>query len=140
MYSGSSYRNYFDDRYYYEEEMPPQCDSRIPMRNNRTSVPYMDQERYSMSSYNTDMMSRASPIAMDSHRSSTAVMRPPKEERRERKESSSRSKSKRSTKSQRPANEVDHDSEPTNMPAIWQEIEDNRGKLLRMATHQTGCR
>ena len=36
--------------------------------------------------------------------------------------------------------EAEREAEPNNMAAIWREIEENRGKLLRLATHQTGCR
>ena len=91
---------------------------------------------------------------MESRRLSPPVPRPKKEakeERRERKEGgarskskrkegAARSKSKRSAKGQRSPSEAEREAEPSNMAAIWREIEENRGKLLRLATHQTGCR
>ena len=143
FYSGSSYRNYNDDRYYYEGEISPEYDSRIPARTHRMPAPYMDQDVYPMPSYGAEMVSRAPPVAMESRRLSPPVPRPKKEakeERRERKESAARSKSKRSAKGQRSPSEAEREAEPNNMAAIWREIEENRGKLLRLATHQTGCR
>ena len=110
FYSGSSYRNYNDDRYYYEGEISPEYDSRIPARTHRMPAPYMDQDVYPMPSYGAEMVSRAPPVAMESRRLSPSVPRPKKEakeERRERKESGVRSKSKRSAKGQRSPSEAE---------------------------------
>ena len=81
------------------------------------------------------MVSRAPPVAMESHRLSPPVPRPKKEakeERRERKEGAARSKSKRSAKGQRLPSEAEREAEPNNMAGMTQaELAEASGVNIR---------